>query len=247
MRVKSIKRVGSGRVINLTVMNNHTFITENGVVTHNCDGATPVLQSALRAAIEEYEDCCRFILTCNYIEKIIPALREGRVQTFDFNFTNKEWREQLTRDMIKRLSMILVDRKVEYDPEAVEMIVDKNFPSMRKMISILAKTSSLYGKITLENTTSLESIREKLYACFPEKDYTKAREILIQNSLDVSELYSQMFNEWVLKLPLEYQGAIIPILADYQYKHNFVIDQELNFTACMVDVMGVFRDEHRRS
>jgi len=208
------------------------------IICDEFDGATVALQQALRAAIETYEKNCRFILTCNYVEKIIPALREGRLQMFDFNFQDEKFRKELRPKMIERVSGILKHENVEFEQEAVNEIVDKNYPSLRKMLSMVSKVASMYGKVTLENISTSETLRQQLYKLIEDKDLTGARKFVINNSLDVGELYSQMWREWVNDMDIQVQAVLIPKLATYQYQHNFVLDPELNFTACILEIIS---------
>ena len=124
------------------------------------------------------------------------------------------------------------------EPEAVEWIVDNNYPSLRKMISLVSKIASMFGKVTMENLSSSETTRQKLYKLIEDKDLTGARKFVIENSLDVGELYSQIWREWVSGMDIQLQATIIPKLASYQYQHNFVLDPELNFTACVLELIG---------
>ena len=217
------------------------------VICDEFDGATVALQQALRAAIETYENNCRFILTCNYVEKIIPALREGRLQMFDFNFQDEKFKKELRPKMIRRVSGTLAKQNVEYEQDAVEWIVDNNYPSLRKMISLVSKIASMYGKVTMENISTSETTRQKLYKKIEEKDLTGAREFVIKNSMDVGELYSQMWREWVNGMDIQVQAQIIPILNACQYQHNFVIDPELNFADCVLKIIGVLYSSKRGS
>ena len=68
-------------------------------------------------------------------------------------------------------------------------------------------------------------------------NFTDAHKAVRQNSMDVGELYSQLFREWVPTLPTQQQAAVCVKLANYQYQHAFVPDQELNFVACVAEVM----------
>lgn len=207
------------------------------IICDEFDGATVALQQALRAAIESYEKNCRFILTCNYIEKIIPALREGRLQMFDFNFQDEKTRKELIPKMISRVSMILQHENVEFEQEAVESIVMKNYPSLRKMLSMVSKVSKMYGSVTMENISTSETLRQELYKLIEEHDLSGVRKFVINNSLDIGELYSQIWREWISTMDVVKQASIIPRLANYQYQHNFVLDPELNFTACVLELM----------
>jgi replication factor C small subunit len=138
-------------------------LTENGIVTHNCDGATPQLQAGLRGFIEEFHSHCRFILTCNYISKIIQPLREGRVMEFDFNMTDSKTMEEMIPKQIKRLENILKLENVTYSLPVIERLVKENYPNMRKMISGLQKASSMYGTID-ENIFRTVAVDSKLYS-----------------------------------------------------------------------------------
>jgi replication factor C small subunit len=75
VKIKKIQKVGRGNVVNLCVHKNHTFIHENGIATHNCDRLTYGQQKSLLSIIEDNSDRVRWILTCNYINKLDPALR----------------------------------------------------------------------------------------------------------------------------------------------------------------------------
>ena len=87
------------------------------VILDEADGLTPQFQKALRAFIEEYQANCRFILTCNYLGKIIPALRQGRTQVFDFNMA--KFKDELLPTIIKRITGILKFEKIEFDKPKV--------------------------------------------------------------------------------------------------------------------------------
>ena len=236
-RVKSINKIGTGRVINLTVQKNHTFITENGIVTHNCDGATAQLQAGLRAAIEEYHRHCRFILTCNYISKIIPPLREGRVMQFDFNMTDNATREEMIPKVLRRLEGILNNENIEYDKDTLKKLVERDYPSIRKMVSTLQKFSSMYGHIGPELITTT-IVDDKLYALVNAKKFSEAREMIIKNNYDIGELYPAFYRDFVPTLKgMAEQCPTILTLAKYQAQHPNAIDPELNFAACLLEII----------
>ena len=83
MKIKSIKKIGRCRVINLTVHKNHTFITENGIITHNCDNIGKDAQAGFRSFLDEFSKNCSFIFTGNYKSKIIEPLLD-RLENYDF-------------------------------------------------------------------------------------------------------------------------------------------------------------------
>lgn len=203
------------------------------------DGATPVLQDSLKGFVEQYVSNCRFIITCNKIEKIVPALREGRFNVFDFNFSKPELRTEMTGLMKGRLANILRAEKIEFEEAALDFVVKSCYPSMREMIAVVGKTAKMYGKVYMDVVETPETVRRKLYELIEKKVFKPVREYVVSESLDVSALYSYLYEEWVPTLPEEKQLAVIPVLADFQYQHNAVSDTELNFAACVVRLQEV--------
>ena len=103
--VVAIEKIGTGRVRNLTVDSNHTFVTANGIVTHNCDHANKnSSQPALRGVIDEFINNCRFIVTANMKNNIIEPIY-SRCPLIEFEFTNKE-RGEMLMSFVKRLEDI---------------------------------------------------------------------------------------------------------------------------------------------
>ena len=76
IKIKSIVKLEEKHVINLCVNKNHTFLTRNGIVTHNCDHITPDAQAAFRGFLDEFSSNCSFIFTGNYKTKIIEPFIE---------------------------------------------------------------------------------------------------------------------------------------------------------------------------
>jgi replication-associated recombination protein RarA len=209
------------------------------VIMDEADGATPQLQAGLRAFIEEFHSHCRFILTCNYISKIIPPLREGRVMEFDFNMTDTKTANEMKPKQVKRLEQILQFEKVEYKVEALERLVDESYPNMRKMISAVQKASDMYGIVDDSIFTTM-GVDSKLYDLILAKKYTAAREHIIQSSYNIDELYPAFFRELVPRIPNKgVQAQSILILAQYQHMHAVAIDPELNISACMLEIIGL--------
>ena len=201
------------------------------------DGASAQLQAGLRAAIEEYHKHCRFIITCNYLSKIITPLREGRVMQFDFNMTDMKTRDEMIPKVVKRLEGILNNEKVEYDKEAIKKLVEKDYPSVRKMISTLQKYSSMYGHIGPEIISSTV-VDDELFNLVKAKKFTQAREMIIKNNYDIGELYPIFNHEFVPTLDgMEKKCPVILALAKYQAQHPYAIDPELNFAACLLEII----------
>ena len=159
-KVVSIKKIGRGRVMNLTVDNNHTFVTANGIVTHNCDHAPRnSTQPALRNLIEEYAKNCRFVITGNYKNKIIDPIF-SRCPIIDFNFTQDEKTDML-RLFIRRIADILSSQEIAYDKKELVNFCKSNFPDFRQTLNLLQMNShSGELKLTSLGSNSSEKISD---------------------------------------------------------------------------------------
>lgn len=208
------------------------------VIMDEADGASPTLQKALRGFIEEFHSHCRFILTCNYITKIIPALREGRLMEFDFNMNDSKSVEQVKPKQVKRLEMICKFENIDYKINVLEKLVDESYPNMRRMISVIQKAASMYGTID-EQIFSNMGISTELYNLILNKKFTAARKFIIEASYNYDELFPSLYREMVTMIDdKQKQAEIILLLAEYQHKHSTAIDPELNFSACMLEIIG---------
>ena len=208
------------------------------VILDEADGASHQLQAGLRGFIEEFHSYCRFILTCNYVSKIIPALREGRIMEFDFNIKDIATSNEMKPKMAKRLAMIAKFEGIEADEKVLQKLVITHYPNMRKMISTMQKASMMFGSIdeSLFNSMNVDS---ELYDHILNKRFTKAREFIIKSSYNMDELYPALYREFVPLLnDKNVQAQLILILADYQSKHATAIDGELNISACILEMIG---------
>lgn len=235
-KIVCVKRIGYGTVRNLNVKNKHTFITSNGIVTHNCDGATLNLQQGLRSSIEQFHKVCRFIFTCNYVSKIIEPLR-SRCQEFDMNFTDEKTKSEMMPLIKKRIMGILKKKNVDFVEETIDNLVLKYYPDMRKMIQICQQYSNVNNFID-NNIFDFAKIDSELYEYILEKKFVKARTYIIQKNYNFSELYTDLYKNFVPRLPAQKQPNVIIVLADYQFKHSQVVDQEINFSACLLEIMS---------
>lgn len=209
------------------------------VIMDEFDGATPALQAALRATIEEFHNHCRFILTANYITKIITPLREGRIMEFDYGMMDKPTKDELVPLIADRLCGILKYEKIEFDRAIIEKLVENYYPNMRKMISILQKYATMYDRID-SNIFSTSDVNSELFEYIIDKKFTKAREYIIQNNYDFGELYPIMYRQFSpLIADMSKRAEVIILIAQYQSTHPQAIDQELNFSAMLLEIIRV--------
>jgi len=194
------------------------------------------IQPALRGAIEEFAGSCRFILTCNYKNRIIQPLH-SRCTTIEFKIPNNE-KPALALKILGRVQSILDNEGVPYEQEVLSHLIMKHFPDIRRIINELQRYS-VSGKIDVGILAQLGEIRVKeLMKSMKEKNFTNVRKWVVDN-LDNSQeslirsLYDALYE--YLK-PSTIPQAIL-ILGDYLYKSSFVADSEINMTACIVQLM----------
>ena len=194
-------------------------------------------QPALRAFIEEFSNNCRFILTCNFKNRIIEPLH-SRCSVYEFNIPNTE-KPKVASQFYKRLVGIMDHESIEFDPKALVTLVEKYFPDYRRVLNECQRYS-YSGKIDAGILVNLEDANSSvLFTALKEKNFKVMRKWVVDNM----DIESQAIFRMVFDKMNEYaQPASIPqivlILADYQYKDSFVADKELNTVACMTELMA---------
>jgi len=201
------------------------------------DGSTPALQAAMRGFMEEFQDSCRFILTCNYITKIIEPLK-SRCQQVDFNMMDLKSQKEVKPIILKRLLGILKVEKIEFKPETIEKIVDTFYPDIRRMINLLQQYSKKNGIIDI-GIFDVEKVDTEFYTMILNKKLTDARKYVIERNYNFDEMYRNLFDNFVPMLDKPKQAQSIIVIAEYMYRNAFVIDKEINFTACLLEMMSL--------
>ena len=236
IKIKSITKIGRGNVVNLTVHKNHTFITKNGIITHNCDLISDAGQKILRAEMEVYSDEVRFIATCNIKRKIMDAL-QSRFQIFDF--------EKMDLDQyFERLIHILDNEKIKYDIDNVAKIVEKRYPDLRKGINELDKFTVNNVLMPYETTDDNSGdLFQEAIKLFKKKDYINARIFVCNNisETDYEAFYRFMYdNLEIFSDDIEIQFQCISPIADGLYKHQSgCADVEINLANTFVNLNNV--------
>jgi replication factor C small subunit len=208
------------------------------VVLDEADGLTPALQAALRGYIEEFAKSCRFILTCNYISKIIEPLREGRTQVFDFNMSKAEFRKELTDKMLVRLKGILTHENVEFDEEVLPTIVNSCYPSMRKMITLLQKYAAMYGKIDT-GILEFKAVSSDFDDLVKAKKLTDARNYINSNGFSPTDIFRHLFDEYIPKMDAKYRAQAIMILGQWEPQCAISTMPDLIVACALLDIMNL--------
>tara|TARA_R110000824_G_scaffold316132_8_gene503303 strand:- start:3846 stop:4778 length:933 start_codon:yes stop_codon:yes gene_type:complete len=194
------------------------------------------IQPALRGAIEEFADNCRFIITCNYKNRIISPIH-SRCTNIEFIIPSEE-KPMLAAKFMERVQLILNKEGIPYEDLILAQLIAKYFPDFRRVLNELQRYS-VAGIIDVGILSQIGEVQVKeLASAMKEKNFTEARKWVVSN-LDNSQ--TELFRKIYDGLYDYVQSSSIPqailILADYQHKSAFVADQEINLTACIVELM----------
>ena len=194
------------------------------------------IQPALRGAIEEFAANCRFIITCNYKNRIISPIH-SRCTNIQFNIPKTE-KPHLAVQILERIQEILKVENIPFDKEALAPLIAKFFPDVRRILNELQRYS-VSGKIDVGILSNFDKLNIKeLVTAMKEKNFTETRKWIVSN-LDNSppELFRKIYETIYEVLDKNSIPEAVLILAEYQYKSAFVSDQEINFVACIVELM----------
>lgn len=196
-------------------------------------------QGILRRMMEEYSDTARFILTCNYDKKIIPAIR-SRCQHFHFKSHNKA-------DVLMFLGEILVEEDVKVNKQTlktVEQYIDVAYPDIRKMINMLQQ-NVVDGKLLPPSTSREGDYKFQLEDLLARGKWQQARELVcteVSNRDEWIEIYQYLYeNLSNIDKFKDYQKwceGIIKI-AEYLHKHELVADPEINAAALFIELQQI--------
>ena len=193
-------------------------------------------QPALRNAIEEFASNCSFIFTCNYKNRIIEPLH-SRMAVIEFGLKNGE-KMKMATEFLKKTEFILQTEKIEFDKKVVAELVTKHFPDFRRVINELQRYSQL-GKIDVGVLAQVADISTtEIVKYIKDKDFGAVRKWVATNEIDPTTFFRKLYDNLYDFLKPHSIPQVILILADYQYKQAFVVDQEINTVACLIQIMA---------
>lgn len=179
-------------------------------------------QASLRNVIETFSRTTRFILTCNFVERIIDPL-QSRCQVFKVVPPTK-------KEVALHLASVCDKESISYEPTAIGKVVNKFYPDLRKMLNTI-QSSTINGKLELDDsllvsTSYMLAILEELKLKKP--SFTKIRQIIADANVDdFEELFRFLYDESNQYLPNK-EGTVAILVNEHQYKANFRIDKEIN-------------------
>lgn len=206
------------------------------VVLDEADYLTPESQAALRNMMETFADRTRFILTCNYPEKVIPAI-QSRCQTFKIEPPSM-------KDIAVRCVQILKDEGISFDPHDLKTIIETNYPDIRKVMGDLQ--SNVVGDMLelssdLLNSNDLENkIIDTLKSSMSKKDkFTTIRQMMLDSGTnDYTNLYSLLYKR-VDEYGTGNVGQIILVISDSDSKSIMAVDKEITAMACLIQILDI--------
>jgi len=205
------------------------------VILDEADFLTPNGQAALRNLMETYSKTTRFILTCNYVEKIIDPI-QSRCQVFGITPPNK-------RDVAQRLVTVLDDKGVKYDVKDVATIINASYPDVRRAINAaqaqvvngelrIDKQSTVQANYMTEILEVLKNLKDK------KKAFTQIRQIIADSKVkDFQPLFTFLY-ETIDDYGTGHVAGVILILAEAQYQDAHAVDKEINTMAMFVKLMN---------
>ena len=194
-------------------------------------------QPALRGFMEEFHKNCGFIFTCNYKNRLIPAL-QSRCSVVDFIIPNSQ-KPKLASKFFARVGDILNSENVEFEPKAVAELMNKFFPDWRRVLNELQRYS-VSGKIDAGVLVNIsESNINELIQSLKDREFTNVRKWIVHNlDNDPVRIFRRVYDSLYDYMDGSTIPHVVVILAEYQYKASFVSDQEINLLACMTEIMG---------
>lgn len=210
------------------------FKTWKVVILDESDYLTRDAQAALRNLMETFSKSTRFILTCNYPEKVIDPI-QSRCQTFEIIPPTK-------KDVAKRLNDILINEGIQFEMQDLAVIVNSGYPDIRRVINA-AQRQVINGRLVIDKQSSIESTySEKIVDILKsgvdtKSKFTQIRQILADSKVrDYTKLYSTLY-ERVDEYAGNKVGTTIVNIAEAQYKDSLVVDKEINVMAMFVNIL----------
>lgn len=201
------------------------------VLLDEADYLTPNAQAILRGVMETYSNHSRFILTCNYPNKIIPALH-SRCQGFHLEKTDQT-------EYTARVATILVTEGVEFDLDTLDTYVKVAYPDLRKCINLLQQNVSEDKKLIAPSSQegSNDDYKIKMVELFKKGKIREARAVLCGKIRpeEIEEVYTWMYQNLELFGETEEQkDSALLIIKQALVDHTLIADPEINLSACLV-------------
>jgi DNA polymerase III delta prime subunit len=202
------------------------------VILDEADYLTIQAQASLRNVIETFSRSTRFILTCNYVERIIDPL-QSRCQVLKIVPPS-------IKDVARHVAGILNKENIKWDKETLGGIVKQFYPDIRKIIGN-TQLSTVDNTLTLNKSilVSTDYVSQVIHELKTSKNWKNIRQIIADsNSNDFEGLFRELYDN-ISEYASGSEGMVSIILEEYQYHANFRVDKEVNVMACIAKIISV--------
>ena len=202
------------------------------IILDECDYLTPNAQAALRNLMETFSKHCRFILTCNYVERIIDPI-QSRCQSYKVVPPSK-------KEVAQQMVNILTQENCQFELDDIALIVNAGYPDIRRVINS-AQRQIVDGKLKIDTSSVIQNnyklqLLEMLSSGSKLNDI---RQLIADNSIsDYSELYRLLYDE-VDNYGNGKQAECIMNIAEAQYQDVHVVDKEINFMSLIIRLIRI--------
>jgi DNA polymerase III delta prime subunit len=207
------------------------------IILDECDYITPNAQAALRNLMETFSRHCRFILTCNFVERIIDPI-QSRCQLFEIIPPSKT-------EVAQRLNEILEEEEISYELQDLKILIDSNYPDIRRTINS-AQRNVVDLQLKLDTISIIQNdYKLKLLEILKIEDKKNAfkniRQLLADNQVrDFADLFRLLYDE-VDTYGKGHIAECILVIAKYELSDGQVIDKEINAMAMIIELLGVIK------
>jgi DNA polymerase III delta prime subunit len=208
------------------------------IILDEFDYMTPNAQAILRNLMETFSKHCRFILTCNYHEKIIDPIK-SRCQTFAITPPTK-------KDVAIQVTRILDAEKIKYDVKNVADIISSYYPDIRRILNT-CQLQSAKGELKVDHQIMVESdFKTKLVDLLKANDdkrnmFMNIRQAVADNKLnDYSEMYSMLYDK-VDEYAAGNTANVILTVAEGLSKDALVVDKEIVFMSTIIQILNIIK------
>ena len=207
------------------------------IILDECDYITPNAQAALRNLMETFSRHCRFILTCNYVERIIDPI-QSRCQLFQIVPPSKT-------EVAQRLDQILEEEEINFELEDLKILINSGYPDIRRVINS-AQRNVVNGKLKLDISSIIQNdYKLKLLKILEVQNKKNAfkdiRQLLADNKVtDFADLFRLLYDE-VDGYGKGHLAECILIIARYELSDSQVVDKEINAMAMIIELLGVIK------
>ena len=207
------------------------------IILDECDYITPNAQAALRNLMETFSKHCRFILTCNFVERIIDPI-QSRCQSFQIIPPSRG-------EVAKHIHEILLKENISHEMDDLKVLIDSGYPDIRRILNA-SQRNVVNGKLKLDTTSIIQNdYKLKLLKILKTQNkknaFKEIRQLLLDNKItDFADLFRLLYDE-VDDWGKGYVAECILIIARYELSDGQVVDKEINAMAMLIELLGVIK------